>query len=556
MINLDHPSVRKITDTYPKAIAHMWRQIQDGRFGLIFGAGISDDFKVPKWQGLIKKIAYDPEVKGQDIYKASTRSNSASSLAQILYQHFAASKVNKYKDSSTERQVVKREWRDIVRKQLYRSAEKDINKCLKRHSYIKYFLPIVRKATMTVNYNFDDFIERLLDAQEKEYISQDKMGEHPQIHGRNYEVIWNAGVQTRRPFGVIYHPNGYLPYNSAEPASNGLVFCEDEFADQLIESVSGRYASLLHFLSRNTCLFIGISLDDTTLKHLLRQNAQLNPGHFHYYISFKESGANDKCRDAITKANFDVYNLITLFLNKEEIASLGYLLNLPPDQAKELYDKYAMSYYYYVTGVPCAGKSSSVATLRSFVTYNEWLDDRNPDMNKRTGKLSPKQTGIIDKWVGNQFQEKNDQLIYATKDKKIGVHILDRAILDPLSFHPVEKLAERAQTLLEATCKKSDQYPIQRGMVILIKDDPDKLAKRCKISDKQFTKSDLTRMQSVLDTAYKGRHTKVIDKTKLSYVEAIRSIIWTIHYEDYKTIDFAGRLRQAQKGRIKWPAEA
>jgi len=120
---------------------------------------------------------------------------------------------------------------------------------------------------------------------------------------------------------VIYHPNGFVPRNDAEPESDGLVFCEDEFSDQLIKSIAGRYASLLHFFSKYTCLLIGLSLNDATLKYLLRHNAQLNRGDFHYYIVYEKDGATtpDAVRTTIFQANCELHNLISVLMTGQEI---------------------------------------------------------------------------------------------------------------------------------------------------------------------------------------------------------------------------------------------
>ncbi|TWC77088.1 hypothetical protein FB593_11924 [Rhizobium sp. SJZ105] len=53
----------------------------------------------------------------------------------------------------------------------------------------------------------------------------------------------------------------------------------------------------------------------------------MNPGNFHYYIQWREAGAarNRESERAISEANFEVYNLITLFLDDPEISALGRL---------------------------------------------------------------------------------------------------------------------------------------------------------------------------------------------------------------------------------------
>ena len=185
---------------------------------------------------------------------------------------------------------VRRAWMDVVRRQLYRKARKSTSRYLAEHPYLAQYLPLIKRISMTVTYNFDDCLERLLEEADGKVKQRKAKQQSPgkEVKGKSYEVLWRPDVYPRRGKGVIYHPNGFLPAGKAEPRSDGLVFCENEFADQLTESIAGRYASLLQFFSRHTCLLVGLSLADSTLKYLLRQSARLNPGHYHYLVEFED----------------------------------------------------------------------------------------------------------------------------------------------------------------------------------------------------------------------------------------------------------------------------
>ena len=135
----------------PRPIAHMWRQFQERRLGLIFGAGVSKDLGVPAWEDLLERIAGDPEVDGRRILLSEARAQ-ASSLAETLFQHFAGRLVQRR--GSMAAGEVRRLWRDVVRKQLYRKARKANQTSLTRHPYLKAFLPLIRQVPMTVTYNF------------------------------------------------------------------------------------------------------------------------------------------------------------------------------------------------------------------------------------------------------------------------------------------------------------------------------------------------------------------------------------------------------------------
>lgn len=532
---------------HPKPIAHMWRQIQEHRFGLVFGAGISMDFDLPDWDELISRIAGDPEVSGRSILNNRKRTQ-ATWLAEILFQHFA-SRVIATNRAITQGEV-RRMWRDVVRRQLYKKARKKDATYMSRHPYMRYYLPLIRRIPMTVNYNFDNFIERFL---ELERNGGGSSGER----AKPYEVIWRPDIHPRRKKGVVYHPNGFLPDNTAEPASDALVFREDEFAGQLTESISGRYASLLHFLSRHTCLLIGLSLNDATLKHLLRQSAQLNPGHFHYYIAFEDAKkpTPPTAREAVFEANFEVHNLITLFLTERQIAALGILLTLnAQDLCQRANAKNTnLRYYYYVTGVPCAGKSSAISHLRSFTTYDEWLDARLPHMSKHPKPLAPTTVREIDDWVAKQFAQKN-LMLSDSEHKGIGLHILDRCMLDPMSFKEEDERPERAQQLLDTVCGEKRRQPIQDGMIVLLEGASEVIEQRCLAAGKEFSRKQIETMQNVLRKAYqgKGKHLHVIDTRHRSRPAVIKDIVRRIFTLEYDQMNIKRRLQRIESKRMRW----
>ena len=79
-------------------------------------------------------------------------------------------------------------------------------------------MPLIKKSAMTINYNFDDTVERTLylHNQERNSGSDDK----------GFEVIWQPSSQFRRNNGVIYHPNGFLPLQTIDGLSEQIVFME------------------------------------------------------------------------------------------------------------------------------------------------------------------------------------------------------------------------------------------------------------------------------------------------------------------------------------------
>lgn len=311
--------------TIPKAVVHLRQQFQSGRLGLVFGAGISKELDFPCWADLVEGIASHKEIQGEEIYKNAKKWSNTSSITQLIFQHFKQKKLTelekKYPSVAYREKRVLSEWREAVHDVLYKKADIDRKNKIAIHPYLKKFIPLINRTEFTVNYNFDDTLEFML-AQEN--------WNTPRKNGKAYQAVWNPYMQFRDNTAVIYHPNGYLPGDKNLHQSENLVFSEESFSDQLIESMSGRMSSLLHLFTKKTCLFVGLSLEDNTLKHLLRQAASISPGNYHYFVRFtidKKSLTEDE-KKAIFNANFEVYNLITLFLNSEELATLAELIAL------------------------------------------------------------------------------------------------------------------------------------------------------------------------------------------------------------------------------------
>lgn len=363
----------RVLARYGRAIVHMRQQKSAKRFGLILGAGISKDLGFPLWSELVERIANNPEVAGEELLKHGGNT----SISQLLFQRYCQKRAEEAGSASHELNRTAADaragWQTIVHNALYESVPNDIGELLKRDKYIKSFLPLVKSTPLTINYNFDDSIQRML-----LYTRTD----HEKRTRRGFTTVWNANIQMFPRTGVIYHPNGFLPRSLGERPSEQLVFLEDSFADQLIHSMSGHYTSLSYHLAQATRLLIGLSLQDATLKHLLRQNALLHPGHYHYYIAFLEdSDSVDKAVEECTvNANFGVYNLITLYLKRSEIQALGELLDMDENDFRDLTEEVGVEpdLRFLIAGSVAVGKTTAVSHFRSLSTLEEWLDERPP----------------------------------------------------------------------------------------------------------------------------------------------------------------------------------
>ena len=160
------------------------------------------------------------------------------------------------------------------------------------------------------------------------------------------------------------------------------MFSDEAFQDRLISAATGNYVHLSNYLFRNTCLLVGLSLEDTTLQNFLRQNAVSNPGHVHYICHYLNSDdeLDTATRSLIFQSNFSSYNLYTLFLTATGIGALAKLISMGKDEFEMTFASKKKKFVYYVVGSVGAGKSAAVANFRSLLTYDEWIDERKPEL--------------------------------------------------------------------------------------------------------------------------------------------------------------------------------
>src|SRR5256885_87879 len=87
MPELSH-AAEELIRRHPKAVVHMRRQKDSGRFGLVLGSGVGTDLRFPDWKELIEKVARHPAVDGSAILKSAREDNQAS-ITEVLFHHFA-----------------------------------------------------------------------------------------------------------------------------------------------------------------------------------------------------------------------------------------------------------------------------------------------------------------------------------------------------------------------------------------------------------------------------------------------------------------------------------
>ena len=524
---------------YCRAIVHMRQEIAYARFGLIFGAGIGTPFHFPDWEALIKGIAEHPDIAATELLKEK---RDHTSMSQILFQYYRAKQIKIRSDKLdlpyNELEVdIKAGWIKIVKDVLYKNVTKNDEELKNNDTYILSYINIM-KNRVTVNFNFDNTIERLL------FVTRTKK------NTRGYKTIYTDNVPQIPDTSIIYHPNGFLPIKSSEKTSRDLIFLEDSFQDQLIGGILGHYAFLVNHLAQQTCLFIGHSLGDATVKHLLRHNSIHNPGQYHYFISYSETGLNGEGseRDPIFDVNFNVYNLITMFLNNEEILALGNLLSMEDEEFKwrvECIGGYN-TYKYFVTGSVAIGKSTIVSNFKNLTTHEEWLDPLIDGMEKDPSFVEPEGVEKIDKFIAEQVALKNAIL----DQRSSGIYIVDRCPLDAFGFTKNNLWKEKAELLRSKINPGLANRKLCPGHIIFMVGDPGVIAVRALAANKKTDEEKLKIQQEKLKYVYikfeKG--VSVIDIRDKNVSQVVKEVAKVIHKNDYIEAPMDEKLSQYEKG--------
>lgn len=528
---------------YPRAIVHLRSQVRKQRFGTVLGAGISIDFGAPQWDKLISDIASDPDVDAKDVAEgAAFMGMAAPYQSEILYQKFRAAFFEKLTELSPAEQqnTATAAWLTICQKYLYKTPAIDIAAELQKHPYMEALIPLVQNSALTVNFNFDDYLERALALRKRE---KDK-------GNRGFEVVTDPWPQFRRQDCVIYHLHGYVPAGLMEKTVDRFVFSEASYSKQYVGARGHDSSFLLAHFARNTCLLVGCSLE-AELRNVLMRGAETNPGNFHYYCHWvKDKGELSEVEQKlISETNFKVYNLITLFLTSSEIRLLLKLINereISGGKLKDLATRGAvpLKYTFYMTGSLGVGKSTTTSHLRNLNVLDEWLEPRPEVLSIPWDQLTDVQKAFADNWIADQFMQKNDTLRH---EENAVISVVDRPPLDPLVFTPESERFAKAKFLADHLCPDDGHgdYGVEKGVVILLLGDPKELSARVRATGRQeYTAEKLNKMQINMKTLYESMSgTITIDTQFMGISELTKRIAEVIHRQEYVPADLTAKLK-------------
>ena len=532
----------------PKGFGPYSIAVRPKRFGLVFGSGVSRDFQIPDWRGLLERIANHEDVQGLELLQRERE--SPVTMADLLRRHFDARMERVLRDRGLDDRAARSEltgrWLRIIRDLLYRDAPLD-NDLEDRHPYLSHFLDIVLGCGITVNYNFDSCVEMMLRNRQR------RLG----IPIRQFEVAYDDFLATGVQAALVYHPNGYLPKNVLEGCSSDIVLSEREFNEQMADTFTVRNGFLAQHFAEKTCLFLGLSIQDDLLRSVLRRTARANPGQFHYCVEWVgPEDISDGLKSAIFRSRFDNYNLITLFLTSDQIAAFGHLIQLDRNHFLHLAERAGVNttFTYYVTGVPGVGKTSSIRHFHSLQTYGEWAEEPILELATPFHDLTPEQADRVDRWIARQFALKNAQLCLARE----GIHLVDRTPLDPLSFTPKPDWPAKAGLLRQLIQDQSRDAAPKNGSIIHLVGDSREIAARLsiyrrmtqRVEDESYDPARLEQMDTVLRSIYSGAGVSIVRTEGASLQDVVRRVAAVIFLDEYSPFDIGAHLQRCADAHV------
>lgn len=537
----DLMKIRNDQPQFDRWIIHLVQRVQARRLSLILGAGASYDAKVPLWQSLVDGIAASIPEFSKSFGLHSKSNPHPAYLSQIVFHRFSDLHGSVDQDAIEYGKLdVADKWAESIRSQLYQKVPSKIEDVLKLHPYLRELASVAYKCSIVINFNFDDL---LVESMRQVFEESKGTGSHrlpPQ-------VIWQHDDVQRDNVTTVYHVNGLLPREKNKTRSERLVFTESSFADVLIDRESQFAESTMSHFLQNTLLLVGHSLEDASLKNILRACRQRRPANFHYFIYWvdaKKPSLSQDFRDDIFRANLEVYNLITIFMTTNQIKELCGLLAVTEEsdiiEALNQIGITKQKYCYYVVGPVGAGKTTVLEGLRNFNTLEEWLGRTPGDMYKAHTDLTENEREAINGWIYSQLRMKNEKINLSG----IGYHFMDRAPLDALAFSRNKAEKKKKARQIEEAFSGID---FVSGEVVFVEASLGDLVHRNLRRGRRFPKGNEERylkkqrddLKDVYDVGLQNRHSTSAKGTP----EVSRDIAYKALMGDYEPVEFRNLLK-------------
>lgn len=228
------------------------------------GAGVSASAKIPDWQTLLKRLLADGSIISLDDFENVYKSMNSSNLLTARYIE---------KSLNANKKVIV----EKIRQLLY-SNDSFRESCL--IATICELILKQKNLRSVITYNYDTLIEDCLKTKDKSCFS-----------------VYKNSRDESNSFPV-YHVHGIVFRNNDNELPEDIVLTEDDYHRVYSEVFDWSNVEQLHALTRCTCFFIGLSLNDPNLRRLL-EIAQRDSGKsVRHYVFLERESAYDEVEKA------------------------------------------------------------------------------------------------------------------------------------------------------------------------------------------------------------------------------------------------------------------
>lgn len=240
--------------------------INSNRISLFIGAGLGASLKLPSWDTLIDRL----KANSNDKEEVDTVCDNALIKARFLLGNFTDTDYSNLRNAlySNQDRLDTSDLLDVI------------GEVVERH---------IDRIDGIITYNYDDYIER-------------KLGD-----GKCKAVYGGIRAGNKLP---VYHVHGIIPMDrKMDSPSNkkNIVLTETQYHSLYNKAYSWANVEQYHAISRNTCFFIGMSMNDPNLRRLLDAALSESRGSEHYVFMYDKKyscTSNKRSYHKATKARF------------------------------------------------------------------------------------------------------------------------------------------------------------------------------------------------------------------------------------------------------------
>lgn len=283
-------TVQKKMKSYERDFRFLSTSLKNGRLTLVCGAGTSIQAGIPSWNDLLLGLLESMLKKTFDNHNLLFGSGCANEFS--TRNRYSALIIGKFLKNNLGDDFIPE-----LRHALYSATSKS-SKMIEAITNLSRPQRDTKTLDSIITFNFDSVIEESLC-----------------INNIKFKAIFDEGMNFNPEELPIFHVHGYLPREGDNFKDSNIVFSEDAYHSQFIDSFSWSNLIQLNKLSQNTCLFIGLSLTDPNLRRLLDVAKRKNPEKFqnHYIIKKKP------CKVTVD----DRVGELTIFLEEQDANELG-----------------------------------------------------------------------------------------------------------------------------------------------------------------------------------------------------------------------------------------